>query len=132
MEQKYDKKFFDEHKDKLYKHLDILYSTKGLTKERLEILNDIYKDLSLYQKLILEELYKKPTEEDVKRVIEFGGKNEYPELVLVRQEGKITKYLGRGKDKWDEAISWARLNSPYRDNFIDLLKAINDYERLCK
>ena len=128
----YTKEFFEQHKNKIFKDLDKFYNTKGLTKERLEVLNEVYKDLSLYQKLILEELYKNIKEDDIKKVVEFGENNEYPELILVRQEGKVTKYIGRGKDKWEEAISWAKLSSPYKDNFIDLLKAINEYETLCK
>ena len=80
------------------------------------------------RKLILEELYKKPTEKDVKRVMEFGERNEYPELILVRQDGKVTKYLGRGIDSWNEALSWAKLTGIYQDNFKDVLKAIDIYE----
>ena len=128
----YTKEFFEQHKEKLYKSLDEFFVMKGLTRERLVILREIYLALNLYNGLIQDEIYKNVTEQDIQKVETFGQNNEYPELILNKVDGKITKYITRGEDHWKEALSWSKLNSPYKDNFIDLLKAINEYETLCK
>lgn len=66
------------------------------------------------------------TGEEIDRVKKYGQVNSYPSMVLRRHNSKITKSLGAGKDKWEEAISWSELGKPYSENFIDLLKAVEE------
>lgn len=67
---------------------------------------------------------------DLNRVIRFGKENDYPEMVLKKDDkGNITKKISKGKEYWDNAIVWCRLNTPYRENFMDLVEAIGKYEK---
>lgn len=63
---------------------------------------------------------------DVESVVRFGAENEYPSMVLKRDGNEITKLLGKGKDSWDNAISWASLREPYKSNFLDLVRAVKE------
>ena len=61
---------------------------------------------------------------DYQKVVEFGERNQYPELIL-----DANKKLGSGKENWDNALAWFHLKSPYRENFISVLDAIARYEK---
>lgn len=69
---------------------------------------------------------KKATQSDVQKVEKFGEENGYPAMVLRRHNGKVTKFVGSGKDKWQEAIAVYSLKEPYNENFLDLLKAVEE------
>jgi len=73
-----------------------------------------------------EEIKIKITDSDIQKVKQFGLENHYPAMILKRIDNKITKKLGASEEAWENAISWSELKSPYSDNFLDLLRAIDE------
>ncbi len=71
----------------------------------------------------------KITKSDISNVEKYGKKNNYPLLVLTADDsGFPVKILQEGEEYWNNAIAWSKLKSPYNDNFIDLINAVNRNE----
>lgn len=128
MENKYTNEFFKQLKEKLNKDINSFFSYKELDRKRLDLLIEVYKDFDVYSEFLNDKLYKsrKITKEDIRKVEDYGKDNNYPSMILVKQNDKITKYLGQGEKAWGEAFAWANLEEPYSSNFLDLLKAIEE------
>lgn len=68
-------------------------------------------------------------EDAVRKVKEYAEKNNYPSIVIKRDEnGNPYKQIGNGEESWMAAISWADLNSPHNENFDDLVRAVENAE----
>ena len=95
---------------------------ENLKKERLELTGE-------YDKEYVWMVKQRITKSDIDNVEKYGEKNNYPLLVLTADDsGFPVKILQEGKKYWDNAISWSKLKSPYNDNFIDLINAVNRNE----
>jgi len=65
---------------------------------------------------------------DVDKIIKFGQDYNWPSMILKRIDGKVIKTLGKGKQFWDNAIALNSLKDPYKDNFRDLVRAVDEYD----
>jgi len=134
-----DKKlFFQELKNKILKNVELVYS-KDLD-SKISALKNLEEFISVLKKELVSKLgedkyNQKPlakkniTAQDIKNVEKFGKDNGYPSMVLKRKDGKVVKYLGSGEDKWLEMLSMMALKSPYNENLIDLVLAVEDDDR---
>lgn len=122
----YTQEFFNKLKGKFKNDIEEFFKYKGVDQKRLEILKEVYKSLDEYKKFI-ESQVKKPSPKAIplERVTAFGEANGWPAMVLKRDGDKIIKILNKGKDNWDNAIAWYKLNEPYKSNFNDLVNAVD-------
>jgi len=123
------KQYFIQLKEEILKSIDLVYGKdlhnkiKGLDKLASCVL-ELQKELS--SKLI--NMNKTITTSDIQNIKKFGEENGWPGMVLKR-ENRISKYLGAGKDKWEEMLSMATLKEPYNENIYDLVRAVIENDR---
>ena len=118
----YDQKFFNGLKEKLKRDLKTFFEIKGFTRERLNVLDAIYRSLGTYEMFIDSRINPQPP---LERVMVFGEKNNWPPMILKRDGDKIIKSLNGGLEYWENAFAWQKLNEPYRRNFKDLVDAVD-------
>lgn len=92
----------------------------SIRKERIGLFND---------RLVVEnsdESLSGGSSKDAKTIVmEFGKANNYPNMVLKRDEhNKPYKTLGSGQKAWESAMGWADLEWPNNENFEDLVAAV--------
>ena len=98
-------------KDKQY-YLEIKESIKDDLDQLFEV-KDLENKLGLSMKI----------DKSIKELLrKFAEDNNYPEIEL-----NSNKKLGRGKESWDNAMTWVSLAEPYRSNFLDVVTAVEKY-----
>jgi hypothetical protein len=135
-----DKEYYWKVKEIIKDSLDELFEVKTL-EEKMTISLEIRKNLDeLFEPIVKSaekitfkhdaEVIKKIrriTQQDIDIVSKFAEDNNYPEMEIGNN-----KRLGRGKESWDNAMTWSSLEEPYRSNFLDVVTAVEKYGSLHK
>lgn len=120
----YSQEFFNNLKSKLKDDLKRFFEIKGLGKDRLDVLKEVYKSLDIYRDFLEDKVNPKTP---LQKIREFGEKNNWPAMVMEwnKAKDKPTKILGSGKESWENAMALCQLNEPYKSNFNDLVNAVD-------
>ena|SRR3990167_8090920 len=130
-----DKQYYLEIKESIKDDLDQLFEVKDLEnklglsmkidksiKELFEPLIDAGEKIIFKVESEVISGMRRVTTQDIELVRKFAEDNNYPEIEL-----NSNKKLGRGKESWDNAMTWVSLAEPYRSNFLDVVTAVEKY-----